>query len=56
MTRMDSILHPIFCLFLYFRLVATFEGNFQFLLRQNLLFTRVAKQGEFLFFWGSNIE
>ena len=28
MSRMESILHPIFCLFLYFKLVATFDGNF----------------------------
>eukprot|EP00093_Oithona_nana_P006879 06879.XXX_4174_3180_1 [CDS] Oithona nana genome sequencing. len=27
MSRMESILHPIFCLFLYFKLVATFDAS-----------------------------
>ena len=60
MSRMESILHPIFCLFLYFKLVATFDGNFSKRVGHFLPFAKLSSVPVFLSFllvfffgWGS---
>ena len=60
MSRMESVLHPIFCLFLYFKLVATFDGNFSKRVGHFLPFAKLSSVPVFLSFllvvffgWGS---
>ena len=50
MSRMESILHPIFCLFLYFKLVATFDGNFSKRVGHFLPFAKLSSVPVFLSF------
>ena len=53
MSRMESILHPIFCLFLYFKLVATFDGNFS---SNGIWHFLLCQAFSFLFLgWGSSL-